>query len=316
MFARFIRNGLLLFVAFAVLYLAAFVLLYRVPYSGAPMIYAVSDVLKFKGGDSWMRFREFEPEAHHDVVAIGSSHAYRGYDPRIFARHGWSMFNLGSSAQSPLNSWFVFEHYLNPQNTGLLLLDVYEVAMEIDGLESTVDLSQCLTSNDAVIRMALAQRDPRAINILMLRWFDRNEPPRYLDSNYVSGGFSQTRDSIKAPIHYLTGRHYDPEPRQVHFFRKILERCHATGIPVVLVCHPYPKQADRAKHEEFSQWLRDEAAPYGFSILDMAFDHGLPLDDHDHFYDHNHLNQAGVEIFDAVLIDRLEAMGLLHKPSP
>ena len=37
-----------------------------------------------------------------DVLVLGSSHAYRGFDPRIFKKAGIKLFNFGSSGQTLL----------------------------------------------------------------------------------------------------------------------------------------------------------------------------------------------------------------------
>jgi hypothetical protein len=281
--------------------------------SGTPRIYRCSDALNWKGGNSYRKFREFDRSDRYDVVFIGSSHAYRGYSPEIFRAAGYHSYNLGSSAQSPLNSYYILKNYLSRGNTRLILLDTYEAALEMDGLESTADLTQNISSDAAATEMALALRDPRALNMLMLRWMRRDAPVMFIDSTYQPGGGSLNADSVHTRIHYVTGKPLKMQQPQQRYLRSFLELCKERGIPVVLVSHPYPRQADRKKHAEFMTWLRLEVAPFGFPIYDFAFDHGLPLDDRDHFYDHNHLNAAGVAIFDRFLIERLERDGVLKK---
>ena len=315
MLRRFITNALILFGSFAALYMLAFWLLCKVEVGGTPLIYRCGDALNWKGGNSYRKFQDFDPGKRYDVVFIGSSHAYRGYDPGIFKRHGYESFNLGTSAQSPLNSFAILEHYLTKENTGLILLDTYEAALEMDGLESTADLSQNISSDAAAVDMALALRDPRGVNMLLLRWMRRDAPVMFTDSSYLPGGSSLNTDSVHGTIHYVTGKPLMMQARQQRYLRSFLTWCKKRGIPVVLVGHPYPKQADRKKHEQFEAWLREEVKSFGYPLYDFAFDHGLPLDDRDNFYDHNHLNRAGVEIFNPILIDQLERDGLLEKNS-
>src|SRR5438477_3987320 len=62
-------------------------------------------------GHTLQRLREVESVGSVDILFIGSSHAYRGFDPRLFAETGLTSFNLGSKAQSPLNSYFLLKHY-------------------------------------------------------------------------------------------------------------------------------------------------------------------------------------------------------------
>jgi hypothetical protein len=51
-------------------------------------------------------------------------------------------------------------------------------------------------------------------------------------------------------------------------------------------------------------------APFEVPYLDMAYGH--PVDPQDHFYDHNHLNLAGVRLFNDALIARLDSAGMLR----
>ena len=308
---RFLLNGLILAALALFFYIAAFTVLYIVPYSDAPLIYSVTDVLKFKGGRSWQTFQEYDPAKRYDVVVIGSSHAYRGYDPRVFARRGVSMFDLGTSAQSPMNSYHILRHYLNKDNTGLVLLDLYELVVEEDGLESTADLTQNINSHEVAAEMAFALRDPRGVNMLTLRGFAWPDPPRYLDSTYVGSGYSSNPDSVGPKDIEYVYRPLRMVERQQHYLRRFLEHCVEQGIPVACASHPAPSGSDAKRHAEFITWVRTVADPLGIPVFDLAFGHGLPLDDRDHFYDHNHLNQAGVEIFNARLLDLLEREGHL-----
>lgn len=310
---RFLIATLLLALSAGMAYIAAMLVLCRLELGGAALIHRTGDYYKLKGGNSYRKFREFRADSVHDVVFIGSSHAYRGYDPALFTRRGWSAFNLGTSGQGPLNTYHIVRTHLNPSNTRLLLLDVYEGAMEQDGLESTSDLTQNLVDDRAAVAMALALKDPRGVNMLTLRFLTKDRGPFFADSTYRPGGYSVRTDSVRGRLHYVRGRPLKLNADQVGYLERTLEHCADAGIPVVLVNHPYPWQSDREKHVAFNAMLGDLARRYRVPYLDFAYKH--TLDDEDHFYDHNHLNQAGVERFNAALIPALEAMGLLHRPA-
>ena len=53
-------------------------------------------------GHVFSRFQEAASSQNIDVLILGSSHAYRGFDTRIFAEQGIRAFNLGTSAQTPI----------------------------------------------------------------------------------------------------------------------------------------------------------------------------------------------------------------------
>ena len=51
-------------------------------------------------GHMYTRIREAEKVKNIDILFIGSSHAYRGFDTRIAKEYGFESFNLGSSSGS------------------------------------------------------------------------------------------------------------------------------------------------------------------------------------------------------------------------
>ena len=69
-------------------------------------------------GHLYSRIRELKKTHDVDILFLGSSHTYRGFDPRIFARHGFHTFNLGSSSQSPIQTEILLKRYLDKLNPG------------------------------------------------------------------------------------------------------------------------------------------------------------------------------------------------------
>ncbi|MBL7965272.1 MAG: SGNH/GDSL hydrolase family protein [Flavobacteriales bacterium] len=313
MLRRFVLPLFTLLAVAAVIYAVLFTVLVKWERDGVPLVYRLGGALNQKGGNSWQKFQEYDPHAPVDLLFIGSSHAYRGYDPRIFARHGNTSFNLGTSAQSPLNTRAIIRHVVDPKAVKLLVIDVYEGAFATDGLESTADLTQNCSSDAAATEMVWHLKDPRGLNMLALRHLRRDAPAMYRDSAYVEAGFSQRTDSLKTVAH--TAPMPPVQSAQRRHFQAMLKQCHARSMRVVLVDHPKPSTADRERHAQWAEWVRTEAEHYGIPFIDLAFDHGLPIHDLHHFYDHNHLNQAGVELFNARLIDELERRGLLGPSS-
>jgi hypothetical protein len=304
-----LRKALLFLLLFTAIYVAFFLVMSRITINGTPVIYRMSNVFHWKGGDAWQRFQEYDPAVRHDVVVLGSSHAYRGYDPEIFEAQGYDMFNLGSSGQTAMNTRYILEEYLHADNTGLLLVEVSKAWLEDDGLESTCELVQNLPADRAAVRMAMSIRDPRAVNILALRWAMRGREPIYLSENYVGRGYCRHHTQAPEGLEFGKGGRFDPLPEQVAHFQALLAVARARGIPMALVTHPVPHASDRGKHQAFVDYLAGELAGSGVRHIDMGLDHDL--DDRLHFADHSHLNQAGVEIFVPRLLARLVAEGLL-----
>ena len=62
---------------------------------------------------TFTRLNEVKNVSDIDILFVGSSHAYRGFDTRIFGSNGMTAFNLGTSAQTPLQTKFLLERYLD-----------------------------------------------------------------------------------------------------------------------------------------------------------------------------------------------------------
>ena len=307
---RLLRQALLVGLLAAVAYVAIFFVLCKVKVSrstagDSALVYRTSDVYNLKGGNTYRKFREYDRTKRYDVIVIGSSHAYRGYDPSLFREAGISVYNLGTSAQTPINTYAILKEYITKENTGLVLLDCYENAMAMEGLESTADLSQNITSDAAVLRMFTAIRDPRILNMFTIRKLMADEPAAYVDSFYVEAGFSTKTDSVKGGIDYGLDLTLELGERQPKYLVKCIRYCQEQGIPIVLVTHPLPKASNRPRHDAFHAVIDSVCQVTGVEYLDYAFDHGLPLNDRDHYYDHNHFNRAGVRVFNPKLIGDL-----------
>ena len=93
-----------------------------------------------KGGHLYTRLKDIEHYSHVELLVIGSSHAYRGFDPRIFKKKGVEIFNLGSSAQTPIQTEILIKRYLDKLNPKVVLFEVYPGSLTSDGVESSLDL--------------------------------------------------------------------------------------------------------------------------------------------------------------------------------
>ncbi|MFL5763729.1 MAG: hypothetical protein ACJ77K_07275 [Bacteroidia bacterium] len=308
---KIIRNGVLLFIVTALIYLGVMFVLVNVRSGRVPLVYKVVEGLSWKGGNSYRKFIDFDKKAHYNVLVLGSSHAYRGYDPRIFAASGYTMFNLGTSGQSLLNSYYIATEYIDAGSCDLLILDIYDGALSGDGFESGSDLLQNISSDRAAFRMGLSYKDPRMINMLTVRMMSKSQPPLYVDSLYAGNGFSEKWDSLTTALPaeaYKTK--FRINERQLCYLDQLLAYLQRIKMPVVLVSHPSPKERDQEDHVGISRTLKALCTKYRLQYLDYSFDGSL--DTRKHFYDSHHLNQAGVILFNKVLLNDLKKDRYLH----
>lgn len=290
-----------------VIYVVAMFALIKVPINGVPLIYRTGDYYNLPGGHSWQRFHEFDPATRWDAIIIGSSHAYRGYDPAIFAEHGHQVFNLGSSAQTPLNSYYVIKNYLDSTNCGLLIFDVFEGSMQNTGLESTADLTQNVTSGRAAMGMAWALRDLRGLNMMALRMISHPRQPAYTNPDYIGLGYAVKNDSVGTEAGPPSKKPVELLERQRHFLEACIQLCHERGIPVVMTSHYARRNMRGEGHEVLVHYMDSILTGTGIRYLDYTNTAGI--DDRNWFFDHNHLNSAGAKIFTGQLVDSLESLG-------
>jgi hypothetical protein len=127
----------------------------------------------FPGGYGHLnsRIKEIPQHPNVDILVLGSSHAYRGFDTRIFEKYGYSMFNLGSSSQTPVQTQVLLHRYLELLSPKLIIYEVNPMLFNSDGIEASLDL----LANDEVDRhsaeMALIQNHIKIYNTLVYSWY-------------------------------------------------------------------------------------------------------------------------------------------------
>ena len=124
------------------------------------------------GGYTYVSFRQFDRAKKYDVLLLGSSHAYRGYDPAIFKEYGYSMFNLGTNSQGNMVSYVIAKNYIHKSNCKTVILDVYDRVFVTTRMESLSDVVQNVNSVEAAVDLCLASRDIRLANMLTMRAFN------------------------------------------------------------------------------------------------------------------------------------------------
>lgn len=259
-------------------------------------------------GHSYTRLREALEKGPADLLILGSSHAYRSFDTRIFRSHGIDAFNLGSTAQTPIQSQMLLSHFLPRMQPRLVVLEVYPVVFTIDGLESFVDIASNRVAGMPLFSQMLRLRHITAFNTwlmqAMMSVFYREkssvEPLRHGPDRYVSGGF------VERDMGYFDGSelpHYelDMRPDQLEALEATLDTLRAHDTEVVLCFAPVTRALyeDLGDLSAFDSLMSSYGDYYNFNEL-------MELDDSLHFFDADHLNQRGVDLFNDALMRQLE----------
>ncbi|MGV3636604.1 MAG: hypothetical protein ACO1NQ_03050 [Flavobacteriales bacterium] len=260
-------------------------------------------------GHLWSRVRDRALDGPVDVLVLGSSLAYRGCDPRVFASHGLRTVNLGSSAQKAAQGEVLLRHHLHRSRPRMVVMIVTTDMFEGAGIESALDVM----ANDRVdmytLRMAVLTGNVKAWNTVIYAGFRQilgsddafSEPQTAANGDrYVSGGFVQG-----PPCEFHASRPPvpgQPAAQQLEAFRRIVAFVRGSGVPLILV-HPPVTAACRpgSGSAAIAEWER--AGTY----MDLS---ALFGEDTVHFCDSRHLDQAGVRLFSTELSERvLEELG-------
>ncbi|MDC8000098.1 hypothetical protein POV26_03550 [Aequorivita todarodis] len=260
-------------------------------------------------GSSFIRFQEVKKYENIDILFAGSSHAYRGFDTRLFDNAGYSSFNLGSTAQTPLQTECLLEQYLEKLNPKIVVIEVYPKVFTIDGIESTLDI---LSNNFDIngLFLTLEHTNFKVLNTFIYsRFFEYfllndNQNNLILSSNdvYVDGGY------VERKLAFNKDRKYKPAnlsfvDKQFKSLQEIDKLIKERGILPLYVMAPIDSKLYNSflNIDEIKERIKKLGTLYDFNEI-------LTLNDTLHFYDSHHLNQNGVEIFNNELINILNTV--------
>lgn len=242
-----------------------------------------------------------------DILILGSSHAYRGFDPRVFERSGIRIFNLGSTAQTPLQSDILLREYINDLDPGVVVLEVFPWTFTSDGMESSLDLM--LQSDEIPFNELILKRpNLKMLSASIFDWMNMEQNRRIdLGDKYIRGGyaemanrpFNQNWDNMEK---------WAWKEEQFQALGQLEDYLSNKEIKLILVETPVSEHLYNSypNRELFKNRMNEIAKYVDFNELDI-------LSDSTHFYDSDHMNQPGVELFNRALIDSLSAQGIIPK---
>ena len=265
--------------------------------------------LNFSLGSSYIRFQEVKEYKNIDILFAGSSHAFRGFDPRIFENAGYSTFNIGSSGQTPLQTKYLLEQYIDELHPKILITEVYPLLLTNDGVESSLDI---ISNNKDVngLKLVWLHKNFRVLNTFIYSSFYNSYRSRsynreiellptdtYIGKGYVERKmlYNKVKDYKQEELIYLE--------LQFDFLDKVDEICKNRGVLPIYVMAPIDNKlyGSFVNIDLFEERMENLGIFYDFNKL-------MKLNDTLHFYDSHHLNQNGVELFNRELIKILNSL--------
>ena len=260
-------------------------------------------------GHMFTRLNDAKATNNIDILFLGASQTYRGYDPRIFEKAGYSTFNFGSSAQTPIQTKYLLDRYLDNLNPNYVIYSVYPGTFASDGVESTMDLLANERVDMELIELAIGQNNMKVYNTLLyalIREYLFKEKKIFKEDEvkgndiYVSGGF------VEKEMSYFKHEKYDSlfwtfREQQFMELEKILEVLQEKNIKLFILQAPSTsnKINSYSNNIEFDNRMKKLGAYYNFNEY-------IELNDSLHFYDAHHLNTDGVKLFNAAVLELLE----------
>lgn len=247
-----------------------------------------------------------------DYLFLGSSHSYRGFDPRSF--NEYNTFNLGSSAQTPEQTLILLRRYLEHIKPKWVVYEVYPRGIHHNGLESSFDLLSNDKNDFYSLGLALKSNDIRVYNTLVYassrNIFNRNasfvNPFPTKEDTYISGGYVEREVTYFHYANYSRPIELEWNTTQWKNFLEIIELIKSSGARVVLVYAPITPNLYEAF--AFNEQMDSVYNSLGVPYINYNNHNVLNLDDSLHFYDSHHMNQIGVNIFNRALVKDLEKL--------
>ncbi len=306
---KFISRCLLFFLSTLAVYLVVFAVLFFIKIGGTPLVYRATQGNFLKGGGTYIKTHNFNTQEKYDVIIVGSSHAYRGYDPRIFKEYGFNAYNLGTSDQKPMCSYFLIKNYINHNNCKLVIFDLYDRVFSQSNIESMSDMIQNIPSDKAALQLSLASNDVRAINMFTLRIFNKIADPINPDTLGYIKGYLPTEKLLELPPKRRIYT-YETNHEGLKYLEKTIRYLKKEGVKIVMTEHTLPIVAPAVRHDAFRKDIYKVLNKYNVGWLDYTTD--STMNNVKYFADESHLNVKGVYKYNHRLINDLIKANLLQ----
>lgn len=269
---------------------------------------------KIIGGFLNSRIKDIKNYNNVDILVLGPSGAYRGFDPRIFKENNLQIFNLGSSSQTPVQTEILLNRYINRLKPKMVLYCLYHDMFSENGTESMVDL----ISNDS-LDYDIAEKTINSCNINIINTFIFTFYKRLIDpesnienrsltteDNYIAGGYVEKikkKSEIPGSFNLIKLK---VNKNQLRAFRNVITILEKKQIKIIFIYPPLIEKYYKSfcNKEEINRFFKQ--LPYVHLNFNIS-----PYNHENNFYDKAHLNSEGVKLFDKEVIETLKRKGII-----
>lgn len=261
-----------------------------------------------RGDFLFKRLENIKQYKNVDVLFLGSSHAFRNFDTRIFKGKGIYTFNLGSTGQTPAQSEMFLNKYIDSLKPKLIVFETFPYLFQADNIESELNLilngfySVSLENSIKILK----EKNIKLINSYLFEMvfkpfkkkFEKNKPFVQSSSRYIEGGYVETNQRFDkaSAIPYINKR-WKPDFNQEIALDNIIRMTKRKRIKLLLIQSPVTKKCFNYldNNNEIDSFFSAKGTYYNFNKL-------LDLKENEFFFDTNHLNQKGVDSFNRAFI--------------
>jgi len=260
------------------------------------------------GGHTFTRLNDLKTTRDVDILFLGSSHTYRGFDTRIFEEAGLKSFNMGTNSQTPIQTEFLLNKYLDSLNPKVVIFEVCPFVFSLDGVESTLEIISNRKVDQETVELAFKQNHLKIYNTLiysLYREFVHSDKASFSENikrkndTYVEGGFVELKLFYYKPEKFENKKWiYNDE--LFESFQRIIIKLKKRDIELILVQAPVTTDLYESyeNNVDFDKEIMKYGKYYNFNEI-------LKLNDTIHFFDFHHLNKNGIEIFNNKIINIL-----------
>ena len=295
-----VRNSLKVLLAAFVIYAGVIFVFSNVQFIDRRMSSFFIPNMQRNGGQEMQMMRDLTSnQVKYDAIVLGSSHAYRGYDPRIFEQSGMNLFNAGTSSQNAKGSLVLYNEYLRDRSD-VFILDIYDPVFELEGTESNMRLIQNVPTNEAALALVQQEFKIYTLNALAVRLASLNVKDEAPNTDYIKNGFCEKKGILYA-VEPLNDSVFDENDEMFMAFEKMIKQMQADGKRIVLCSHPLPASPGlRNYHDKFLARFSPLIQHLGVPYIDLTYyTEGFDINE---FADLSHLNQQGVEFYNQLLL--------------
>ena len=254
------------------------------------------------------RYLEAQSTQKKDILFLGSSHCYRGFDNRIFQEAGYTSFNWGSSSQTPIQSALLLKEFSRRIQPKIIVLEIFPDLYNGNGLESTLDFISNTGSNSISNQMTLSTNDVSAYNTWLyhqMHQLFKNQKTIECDTAleaYIPGGYVEKLQFLQQKKFVPQRIHLTWNEDQLQAIKDIQNMSEVLHSKLIFVLAPMTPEY-YAQYNNMDEWLK-ELESFSDTIINF---NPIGADyKSSYFYDPHHLNQEGVEIFNHQLIPILK----------